>query len=302
MENQAPIRYSSSMTEGSVTRQDYLERVERAKRWAGLRLGFPISLADMAAEAAFSKYHFHRIFSAIVGESPAAYVQRLRLDRAANLLETHLALSVSEVALECGFATPSAFARDFKARFGTTPRAFRASPRPLATCALPDAAAIGPTDPPRSDFTWRFDRSAPLRLAEARGEGRYDRAAAMAWGRLMGSWFRSGRKEAPSPAYGIAWDNPGITRENSLRYSACAPLKAGEALPRGLYELALPGSACLVLCFEGSRSGYAEAYTYLYGVALPDSGFLPADSPCLELYHSLSKGDRASVELWLPLA
>jgi len=301
------------MTEGSVTRKDYLERVERAKRWAGLRLGFPISLEDMAAEAAFSKYHFHRIFSAIAGESPAAYVQRLRLDRAANLLETHLSLSVSEIALECGFATPSAFARDFKARFRMTPRAFRSRPRvgvasvagvagaSESAGATPTGAA-GAAAAPRKDFPWRFDRSEPQRLAEARGEGRYDRAAAMAWGRLMGSWFRSGRKAAPSPAYGIAWDNPGITQEESLRYSACAPLNAGEALPRGLYELELPGSACLVLGFEGSRSGYAEAYTYLYGVALPDSGFLPADSPCFELYRSLSKGDRASVELWLPLA
>jgi len=294
------------MTEGSITRQDYLERVERAKRWAGLRLGFPIGLEDMAAEAAFSKYHFHRIFSAIAGETPAAYVQRLRLDKAANLLENHLALSVSEIALECGFATPSAFARDFKARFRLTPRAFRNRPRLAAAGAAPDAAGgaavPGGATAPRRAFPWRFDRSEPLRLAEARGEGRYDRAAAMAWGRLMGSWFRSGRKEAPSPAYGIAWDNPGITREESLRYSACAPLKAGEALPRGLYELGLPGCACLVLSFEGSRSGYAEAYTYLYGIALPDSGFLPADSPGFELYHSLSKGDRATVELWLPLA
>jgi AraC family transcriptional regulator len=300
------------MTEGSITRKDYLERVERAKRWAGLRLGFPISLEDMAAEAAFSKYHFHRVFSALAGESPAAYVQRLRLDKAANLLENHLALSVSEIALECGFATPSSFARDFKARFRMTPRVFRARPRNVGARAqgsAPDAAGaalhaadVGEAETPRKDFPWRFDHSEPLRLAEARGEGRYDRAAAMAWGRLMGSWFRSGRKEAPSPAYGIAWDNPGITREESLRYSACAPLKAGEALPRGLYELGLPGCACLVLSFEGSRSGYAEAYTYLYGIALPDSGFLPADSPGFELYHSLSKGDRASVELWLPLS
>ena len=285
------------MTEGSITRKDYLERVERAKRWAGLRLGFPISLEDMAAEAAFSKYHFHRIFSAIAGESPAAYVQRLRLDRAANLLENHRTMPVSEVALECGFATPSAFARDFKARFRMTPRAFRSRPRAAGIGVSPGTAAM-----PRRDFAWRFDRSVPLRLAEARGEGRYDRAAAMAWGRLMGSWFRSGRKEPPGPAYGIAWDNPGITREGNLRYSACAPLGPKDSLPRGLYELEIPGSACLVLGFEGGRSGYAEAYTCLYGVALPDSGFLPADSPCFELYHTLSQGDGAAIELWLPLA
>jgi len=289
------------MTEGSFTRQDYLERVERAKRWAGLRLGSRLSLEDMAAEAAFSKYHFHRIFSAITGESPAAFVQRLRLDRAANLLETRNAMPVGEVALECGFATPSAFARDFKARFGMTPRAFRARPRTIEPGAARGAPA-GPATARRRDFPWRFGRAEALRLAEARGEGRYDSAAALAWGRLMGSWFRSGRKEPPCPAYGIAWDNPGITREDSLRYSACAPLGPGEALPRGLYELVVPGNACLVLDFEGSRSDYAEAYAYLYGVALPESGFLPADSPCLELYRSLSKGDRVSVELWLPLA
>ncbi|MDP3177105.1 MAG: AraC family transcriptional regulator [Spirochaetaceae bacterium] len=294
-------RYARAMADigTSSARGDYLDRIERSKRWVEARLGSSVSLDDMAAAAAFSKYHFHRIFTAIEGESPAAYLRRLRLEHAANLLERRPDEPVTSVAMDCGFATPSAFARDFKARFGMSPRAFRARPGAVRdTARAPRAGNATPSEA----FSFGFANGERLRLAEARGEGRYDRAAERAWSRLMGAWFRSGRKALPDAVYGVAWDNPEITPESKCRYSACAALRPDEPVPRGLFELVLPSGGYLVLTFDGKIVDYSDAYRRLYGAALPDSGYYPADSPCFERYLSFADGARGIVELWLPLA
>jgi AraC family transcriptional regulator len=276
-----------------LSRADYELRVERAKLWISTRLSEPLSLDDMAAAASFSKFHFHRVFTALTGESPAAYAKRLRLEKAANMLGVMRQLSVTEIGLACGFATPSAFARDFKARFGLSPRAWRERPGSIEEVEERSGGA-----PPWPVEVRRFEA---LRLAVATGEGRYDRAAGQAWSRLFRAWYAAGNKAPPSPAIGIPFDNPGITEEGRCRYSACVPLAEGQSLPRGLSEYRLPEGPALVLFYEGSREAYAEAYGALYGRALPESGCNPADLPAYEIYRELSRGRRVRVELVLPL-
>ncbi|HMV69042.1 MAG TPA: helix-turn-helix domain-containing protein, partial [Myxococcota bacterium] len=64
-------------------------RVARALRYAERHVGDPDAALDLdalAAVAAMSPYHFHRLFRAAVGEPVSAWVRRLRLERAATLL------------------------------------------------------------------------------------------------------------------------------------------------------------------------------------------------------------------------
>src|SRR5258708_24032325 len=81
-------------------------------------LADPLDLERLAAVACFSPFHFHRLFRAWMGETLQAFVQRLRLERAAQLLVFNQVQSISDIALECGFSSSSAFARAFKAVFG----------------------------------------------------------------------------------------------------------------------------------------------------------------------------------------
>jgi len=276
---------------------DYEERIGRAKRWMAERLGEPLALEDAAAAAAFSKYHFHRIFKSVCGETPAAFMKRLRVEKAANMLAFMRDTPVTDIAMECGFATPSAFARDFKARFGVTPKTYRK--RPLDAPALERRDA---TEQESVTFPWSIEYIDAVRLAEARREGRYDRAAGAAWSALMRRWFASGRRRPPERALGIAWDNPGVTDEARCRYSACVPLGDAEALPAGLDELRLPGGSCLVLHWRGHRRDYSAAYDYLYRIALSECDGLPADSPAFEVYGDMGRGPVVAVDLCLPLA
>src|SRR5262245_42902672 len=82
----------------------------------------------MARKYGSSPFHFHRLFSNVVGETPKQHVDRLRLERAAY----ELAISkkkVIEIALAVGFKNHETFSRRFKRAFGYTPKEYRDASR-----------------------------------------------------------------------------------------------------------------------------------------------------------------------------
>jgi AraC family transcriptional regulator len=84
----------------------------------------PLDRETLASVAGFSIPHFHRVFSARVGESAISYVRRLRLERAARKLQMG-AVDITEVALAAGYDSHAAFSKAFKQQFGVSPREFR---------------------------------------------------------------------------------------------------------------------------------------------------------------------------------
>lgn len=79
---------------------------------------------ELANMAGYSLPHFHRIFTAEIGENIAAYIRRIRLERAAQKL-IHGATDLMQVAMDAGFQSHAAFSKAFKHRFGYTPSEFR---------------------------------------------------------------------------------------------------------------------------------------------------------------------------------
>jgi transcriptional regulator GlxA family with amidase domain len=84
-----------------------------------------LAVPALARRAAMSVRHFSRVFRAETGLSPAAYVERLRVETARRLLET-TALSVDGVAGASGFGTPESLRRSLGRRLGLSPREYRA--------------------------------------------------------------------------------------------------------------------------------------------------------------------------------
>jgi len=79
-----------------------------------------ISLAEIAAIAHVSRFHFSRLFRASTGVSPMAYLERSRIERARSLLRTG-SMRLSDIAAATGFADQSHFIRRFRLHTGTTP-------------------------------------------------------------------------------------------------------------------------------------------------------------------------------------
>ena len=81
------------------------------------------SLADLAASAGLSPFHFHRVFKKIAGVTPKAYSAQMRARRAAENLGK--AETVTEAIYDAGFNSSSRFYETATARLGMTPTAVR---------------------------------------------------------------------------------------------------------------------------------------------------------------------------------
>ncbi len=86
----------------------------------------PISPADLAEEVGMSTRQLERLFRRYLNRSPKRYYMELRLQKARNLL-MQTDMSVINVALACGFASPSHFSKCYRAHYRTTPYRERGS-------------------------------------------------------------------------------------------------------------------------------------------------------------------------------
>jgi AraC family transcriptional regulator len=85
-----------------------------------------LSLQVLAKESGYSRVHFVRMFRAATGYTPHNYLLKLRVDRARELLATPT-LSLTDIALECGFSSHSHLSRVFRQVLGATPSQYRRS-------------------------------------------------------------------------------------------------------------------------------------------------------------------------------
>jgi AraC family transcriptional regulator len=123
------------MLTGAARTQDHSACIERVKLYICRHIDEPLNRDVLAAVVGFSVPHFHRIFTARVGENVASYVRRLRLERAGRKLRMG-AVDITEVALAAGYDTHAAFSRAFKQQYGLSPREFRTLPCREATQIL----------------------------------------------------------------------------------------------------------------------------------------------------------------------
>lgn len=104
--------------------QDQSDLIADVMKYIRQHIHEPLDRERLAAVAGFSIPHFHRVFTAHVGESAISYVRRLRLERAARKLRMG-AVDITEVALAAGYDTHAAFSKAFKQQFGLSPSEFR---------------------------------------------------------------------------------------------------------------------------------------------------------------------------------
>jgi AraC family transcriptional regulator len=117
---QAPVRRRSRRPSARDERR-ITAAVRRIEAQAHKRL----SLAELAREAAMSRYHFLRTFAQVVGMTPHQFLLRTRLHRAAVRLQRTDA-AISSIAFDTGFNDLSTFNRRFRRLMGTNPGDYRA--------------------------------------------------------------------------------------------------------------------------------------------------------------------------------
>jgi AraC family transcriptional regulator len=99
-------------------------RAVEAALWIDANAHEPIDLESTAREFGLSSFHFLRLFAKVLGVTPHQYLIRSRLRRAARLLADDTR-SITEIALDVGFADLSNFVRTFHRVAAVSPRSFR---------------------------------------------------------------------------------------------------------------------------------------------------------------------------------
>lgn len=99
-------------------------RISALLRFIEAHLSEPLDLAQLAAAASMSEFHFLRLFKQVTGVTPHQYVLRARLQEAALRLKSRCE-PVLDIALSAGFRDLSNFNHAFRGEFGVTPTRFR---------------------------------------------------------------------------------------------------------------------------------------------------------------------------------
>lgn len=98
----------------------------RVHALARSRMAESLGVADLAGAAGLSVFHFSRLFKATTGETPHAYLQRVRIVESMRLLRD-TRMELGDIAGRVGFRTHAHFSRLFRAYTGTAPRDYRAT-------------------------------------------------------------------------------------------------------------------------------------------------------------------------------
>ena len=266
-----------------------------------------------AAEANCSAFHFMRMFEMVTGIGVAEYVRRRRLSIAALELASGKAQGIADrildIALDCGYESPDAFARAFRREFGCTPSEAREPglilhiyPKLAFTVALKGDTAM----------EYRIEKGKALRLCgfslrTSGANGTSFREIPEFWNQLM----RDGRYAALcAAAAGSSVGMCGVCHScddasGEFTYSVAIETAAGlDQLPKGCAEILVPASTWAKFTSRGPlSSSFQPLIKRIYAEWLPASGREHAGTPEIEFYPDLPDMEAADYwcEYWIPL-
>ncbi len=278
-------------------RQSYEARLLRVLAYLYDHLDGDLSLDTLAEVACMSRFHWHRVFRAMTGETVADAVRRIRLLRAANALVLE-DTPLGEIAARYGYPDLTSFSRAFRGAHGTSPGAFRTRGAQLA-----NDLRLNPGEIPMYPVT--ITDLPTGRAAGILHVGSYAELG-RAFQQLGG--LIAARNLLPHIRGMIAvyHDGPGSKPDSEMRSHAAMIIS--EDFPAGLEGLEyfdLAGGKYAVMAHKGPPATLGSAYEWLYGKWLPQSGEELGDAPPIEVYLSdpqTTPSDQMRTDVRLPLA
>ena len=235
-----------------------------------------------------SPFHFHRVFSKAVGETPKRYVTRLRLERAAYRLaitdETILA-----VGLSVGFASHETFARAFRRAFGRSPSQYRNAAKTAQVERMERMRAFRGDGCVLSEV--RFEEARPTWLLAVRRLGAYaafdPTSGAALWSELEDLARRTGAKPTP----------PELQQSD-----ICIPVETRPALgDERVRCIELAGGVYGVIEHLGPYQTVSQAYRTLADGIRRSGRYAFRDGPPVHIFHRFEADAGGHAEIRFPV-
>jgi AraC family transcriptional regulator len=300
-------------------RAEYKARINKTYDYIESNIDRQFTLEELAGVANFSKFHFHRIFQGVVGETPFQFIQRVRLEKAAMLLAINPKVSITEVAMKCGFTELSVFSRNFRAWFKKSATQWRNEKSNLSKInsnndqekeksliyfcfetntlkwrtIMEQNKSVEVKDLPRMTVAY-IRHTGPYKG----DNGLFERL----WNTLFSWAGPRGLMQVPDLKSLIVYhDDPNITSPDKLRLSACITVRDDTKVDGEIGKMTIGACRCVVARFVISSEEFQQAWEWVFGQWFPNSGYQPDDGPCFEIYPEAPQDGKITVEICVPV-
>ena len=261
----------------------YQARIERVIDYIQDHLDEPLDLNYLSEIACFSPYHFHRVYRAVMQETVAETVRRLRLHRACGDLIANQ-LSIGDVASRAGYGSEEAFNRAFRKAYGLPPGEYRAK-------QVDQVYPFTPFSFLKDDnmYNVTIGDVPSVRMAAVAHKGSY-----MGIGKAFEKiyiWAMSNELTPGSEtrSIGVYYDDPDSVKESDLRshagFSISEDFDIGKTQNAdGIDVVDLEGGRAATLEHVGPYAELEKAYNWFYRTWLMEQNYELADLPPFEEY------------------
>ncbi|WED41984.1 AraC family transcriptional regulator [Legionella cardiaca] len=262
---------------------NYQQQLEKVISFIGKHLDEKLTLNQLSEVACFSKYHFHRLFTAYTGLSLQQYIRWLRLKRAAHQLIIYKDKTIIEIAIDAGFESHESFTRAFKQTCNLSPSEFRSH----SSWSVWEKPPYYLARTEEKLMSVVIKNIAARRLAVLEHRGAPERLGESV-NKLIG-WAKSqvvNLKPKAGEAFGFAYDDPKTTAAEDFRFDLAITVPEKLKLESDIIEKYLPSGRYAVVMHRGSRDTISDTIYRLYREWLPASGEELGDLPCIFCYYN----------------
>ncbi len=283
---------------------NHIDTINQILEYIEAHIDTNLDLSLLAGKSALSKYHFHRIFKALLGEQPLKYVKRRRLMHAAHdLLNTDR--RIIDIAFDFGFGSHEAFIRTFKKRFSLTPSQFR---KIKPAFFFEGICKMGPLDLRLSNGKAIPNPTVISRSAFSITGLKYSGDDTGAIGQLWKAfWEMNGSKNINMENHqylGACFHDIDMRNNEVFDYYAGFEIGGSINIPKRFETINIPKSDFAVFKHRGCIDNIEMTYDHIYGNWLPRSEYTPTMDLDIIVVDSRFSGreEKSEVDILIPVS
>ena len=279
-----------------ITYNDYVQRINKVVAYINNHLESSLNLKTLAEIATLSEFHFHRIFKVLKGESPIAFIARLRIETAAQLLR-YSNLPIEQIAFNIGYETPASLSKAFKNQYGFSPTEYRTNKDTYIMkkeIINPDLALKAP-----KIVTLEPKNLIYVALTGAYGSLDYGKAYEQLWAVIKAQKLFTKGIESIC----ISYDDPKITEGSLQRSDVCLAIHKPATPQEEVSCKTLAGGKYAVFFYQGSYENLSQVYDTAVRWVI-DHQYTLREEPFFEKYLNDSRRtpkEKLKTEVYIPI-
>ncbi len=278
----------------------YINRINKVVEFIETNLDSELSLDILAEIACFSPYHFHRVFSALLEETPNNFIIRQRLEKIANHLLVGNNDSLTNLSNQYGFKSIHSFSRAFKKFYGMSASEFQKRGRNEFSKIGQKQSKNGTEKISFTKYFYTIDNlknwlqmktkvevkvMPELQLAHVRHQGAFNEIG-KAFEKLIGWAGPRGLLNFPKTKMaGIYYDSPRVTDESKMHSSACITIADNVEVSGEVGKVTIPKGKFAVGSFKIKSDEFEKAWNSMT-LWIPENNFELRDGHYHEIYHN----------------